>query len=314
MIISEASYKGITALKLDNGKYSALFIPQQGSKLCSLVSDENNREFIYQGKTSQYRLAYYGSGYLEGECAGIDEAFPNIDEYFYDAQPWKGILLPDHGEVWSLPWKYEVEDDGVAFSVDGVNLPYSLKKKVKWNDQNCLRMEYTLINNSDFDMDYIWASHMMIAAEKGCKFRFPEQLSKSYTTMSDTKTIGGYGDTFYYPKGTSSMGVSYDMSVYRGESSNDYQKWYFADKVPGIVGWGEVVYPDDRIFRIEFPTDSVPYLGAIQAEGGTLDIKCMFMEPCSGAWDRPDIAKMHKMNSVVKKREIKEWYLNIILK
>ena len=64
---------------------------------------------------------------------------------------------------------------------------------------------------------------------------------------------------------------------------------------------------------MEFPADEVPHLGAIQAECGVLGLRCMFLEPCTGAFGRPDLARMHGMSSVLQPYEAKRWYLNIRL-
>lgn len=313
MIIRNTLYKGIEALALESEDFQAIFLPQQGAKLCSLKSLKEGREFIYQGKTEEYRIAKYGMGYLEGECAGVDEMFPNIDEFFYDSEPWKGIFLPDHGEVWALPWNVEYKTNAVVFSSYGVRLPYQLIKCVSWDENNILNMSYTVKNLSCFQVDYIWAAHMMLEGQKGAYFTFPEGMSKAYTTISDSGTIGHYGDTFTYPYVKRVDGTVYDMSVHRGEDANDYQKFYFAEKLPDDIGWGKINYPEGYQLSIEFPTDRVPYLGAIQAEGGELDLRCMFLEPCTGTFDRPDLAKMHSMNSVLGPYEVHHWYLKIKL-
>ena len=76
---------------------------------------------------------------------------------------------------------------------------------------------------------------------------------------------------------------------------------------------GCIHYPEGGSLRVEFPAAEVPYLGAIQAEGGALGLRCMFLEPCTGAFDRPDLAKQHHMNSVLAPYETKRWYLTIRL-
>lgn len=311
--IYPSMYKGIEGISVENGTLSAVFLPSQGAKLCSLKSKLTDYEYIYQGKTTKYRMATYGQSYLEGECAGIDEIFPNIDAFYYDMAPWEGSYFPDHGEVWALPWEYEIEGECLKMSTVGVKLPYRLMKRVSMTEDGKLHIEYEVENLSCFAMDYIWASHMMFTAEEGCQFEFEENLSRAYVTMSDSGTIGGYGDTFYYPFAKQRNKIIYDMRVHRGMTANDYQKIYFADKLKADQGWGRIVYPDESSLTITFPIEEIPYLGIIQAEGGELDLRCMFMEPCTGAFDRPDIAKLHGMNSVLQAKEKKCWYLDIQL-
>ena len=313
MKIVRTTYKGIDAVKTEHGKYSAVFLPTQGAKLCSLYDRELGCEYIYQGKTDAYRNALYGMSYLDGECAGVDEMFPNIDAFYYETEPWKGVHFPDHGEVWALPWDCREADGKLIFQAYGVKMPYRLTKTVFWEADGILRMDYTLENLTGFQMDYIWAAHMMFSAEKGCKFAFPENLKKAYTTMSDSGRIGRYGDTFDYPIVTLPNGQTYDVRIHDGESVSDYQKFYFAEPMEGEVGWGRIAYPNATALTVEFPAKQIPYMGVVQGEGGSLDLHCMFLEPCTGAFDRPDLAKQHNMNSVLMPYEKRHWYLKILM-
>lgn len=313
MEIVKTTYKGIDAVKMEQGKYSAVFLPQQGSKLCSLYNNELAYEYIYQGKTDTYRKAQYGMSYLDGECAGIDEMFPNIDEFHYETEPWKGVCFPDHGEVWALPWDCQKRENQLVFQTFGVKIPYKLTKTVCWESNGVLRMDYTLENLTGFPVDYIWAAHMMFSAEKGCMFEFPEYLEKAYTTMSDSGRIGRYGDTFEYPVISLPNGQTYDIRIHDGAEVSDYQKFYFAQPMEGEVGWGRIHYPNSTSVTVAFPAKQIPYMGVVQGEGGALDLRCMFLEPCSGAFDRPDIAKQHNMNSVLKPYEKQQWYIKIHL-
>lgn len=304
------TYKGISGVCLENDRIKAVFLPEQGAKLCSLISKDTGREYIYQGKTTEYRTAHYGQNYLDGECAGIDEMFPTIDAEYYRCSPWEGTYFPDHGEVWALKWDAEFKEDILEMSVHSLKLPCVLKKSVQLLSDK-VHMEYELTNLSGFSVDYIWAAHMMFQAEEGACFEFDKELSKAYVTMSDSGMIGRYGDTFEYPYVKSNDGSVYDIRRHRGETSNDYQKFYFAQKLAPEQGWGKIKYPDGDCLTVAFPTEELPWMGVVQAEGGELDLRCMFLEPCSGAFDSTTAARVHNTLSVLKPKEIKRWYLDI---
>jgi hypothetical protein len=76
-------------------------------------------------------------------------------------------------------------------------------------------------------------------------------------------------------------------------------------------GWCTYRYKSDgTILKLSFPKEKVPYLGILSGEDPlTGDFK-VFLEPCTGAFDRPDIAKMHWQNSVLKAGNEYSWYLN----
>jgi len=307
--INLRKYKGIDGICMETDMLAIVLLPSQGAKLCSIYDKVQKREYVYQGKTETYQAAEYGQSYLIGECAGIDEMFPNIDECFYDAYPWKGTALPDHGEIWAIPWDVQIGDDCLSFETCGVRLPYRLSKTVTIREDGTVRADYTVENLTSFPLDYIWAAHMMFEAEKGCVYEFPPNLDKAYCTLTESGAIGCYGDTFPYPIVPQKDGSLYDVRIHRGSEVNDYQKFYFCDRMP--QGWAGIRYPDGAALHIRFPVDTIPYLGVLQGEGGPLQLDCMFLEPCSGAFDRPDIAKLHRMNSVLQPREKCEWYLEI---
>ena len=309
MVVMEKTYKTLPCIEVREGDVSATILPCQGAKLCSLK--KKGKEYIYQGKGEKYKLSSYGDDFLSGECAGVDEMFPNIDAFYYDEKPWNGILFPDHGEVWAKSWRVmKTCEENICCETVGTQNPYRLKKTISMADET-LKFDYELENLSEFEINYIWASHMMIKGERNARFLFPKELSKAYTTMSSSGIIGKYGDTFFYPEVKKSDGSTFDMSSYRGQDAYDYQKFYFADRIEANPGWAEIQYPDSSRFRIEFPTDEVPYIGAIHAEDGGLGIRCMFLEPCTGLFDRPDLAKKHAAFSTIGANEKKNWYLKI---
>ena len=139
--------------------------------------------------------------------------FPTIEKCFYENFPWSGILLPDHGEVWSLKWERKILEKELLFSVRGVRLPYLLEKRISFKSENEIVIDYKLSNLSDFPMDFIWAGHIMLRPEKGCKMKFHEKMKKAVCTYSESGAIGKFGDEFDFPivplNGTSSL---YDIS------------------------------------------------------------------------------------------------------
>lgn len=310
IVIHDEKYKGERGVCLENDLIRAVILPEHGSRLCSLILKKTGYEYIYQGKSHIYRCSEYGQNFLEGECAGVDEMFPNIDAGYYVQFPWNGVFLPDHGEVWARPWNYRQQGEKVRMSIYGAILPCRLEKTVTLQN-GTLHMEYELENLTEFPMDYIWAAHMMLSAREGSRFEFAPSLAKAYVTMSDSKTIGSYGDTFSYPCVETDAGEIYDIRVHRGNGADDYQKFYFADRLGKDQGWGKIHHPDGSCLCVSFPPEEIPYLGVIQAEGGSLDIDCMFLEPCTGAFDSPSEARMHHMYSVLGGRETKRWFLDI---
>jgi len=65
---------------------------------------------------------------VDYQPAGFDDMFPTINECFYEDYPWKGQKMPDHGELWSLEWKYEIKESCLALWTYGVRCHIYLRK------------------------------------------------------------------------------------------------------------------------------------------------------------------------------------------
>ena len=83
--------------------------------------------------------------------------------------------MPDHGEVWSIPWEYEATEKQVKLSVEGVRFPYVLQKSV-YLEESTLHQEYRVENQSDADFDYIWAAHPLFNTSEGMKLIVPKGM------------------------------------------------------------------------------------------------------------------------------------------
>jgi hypothetical protein len=307
--VCKTNYKDLEAVRIGTDTLEVIVLPGQGAKLASLRSRASGKEFLLQREGERYRSSSYGSDYLAGECSGFDDVFPTVLSYYYEREPWKGMLVPDHGEVWALPWDCEIEGSQVALSVKGLKLPYNLAKTMSFPEADRLRITYELRNESPFPIDFIWCAHIMLEAEKGCRIVAPRGMRRCVATMSDSGTIGNWGEEFDYPVMRLPDGSSYDASLHRGSDADDYQKFFFKGRVP--EGRAGLEYPDGHILTVSFPEWDVPYFAGIQAEGGKLGIRGIFLEPSTAADDRPDLARFRSADSVLPAKGLLSWYLDM---
>lgn len=313
--IVTSRYKDQPAITLASDRLAAQFLPGTGAKLASLVYKPLNYELLVQRPWADYHVAPYAVNYVtEGECSGLDDMFPTIDPCFYPDYPWSGTPLPDHGEVWCLPWTCEQEGSEAApvlhFSTFGVRLPYRLEKWVSLAEAARLHIAYRLTNLAPFDMDFLWAAHPMFIAEEGAELRLPDGIDKVVTAFSATGSLGRHGDEHPWPITTASDGTPRDLRVMRPRSARTSDKFYIKGRMP--EGWVGLTYPQSRfLLQLEFPVEMVPYLSILPDEGGWQDLYMIFIEPATAAFDRPDLARLRGMDSTVKARATYEWHLDI---
>ena len=214
--------------------------------MCSLIYKPAGTELLLQRPNEAYRLAPYDGDYVaQGECSGFDEMFPSIDKCFYEGYPWRGTPIPDHGEVWSIPWAWDDQDGRLHLVTHGVRFPYRLEKWVSFADDATLRTDYRLTNLSGFDLDFMWAAHMMLNLEEGAELALPDGVRKIVTALSFDGSLGRYGDEFDWPVATLPDGRRRDLRRMQPKAARDVVKYFVKGRMP--EGWCALTYPRQRL-------------------------------------------------------------------
>jgi hypothetical protein len=285
----------------------ATLLPDWGSKLVSLIYKPLDKELLWQNPVETYRRTTYADSYERGEASGFDEMFPTISRCYYERAPWSGVEMPDHGEVWSIPWESKIGET-VDFRVDGIRFPYVLEKRVSL-ERGTITVKYHVQNRSHFDMDYIWAAHPLFNAVWGMKILVPEGMTSIVNSVPGGR-LGPYGRMYGFPHADLEDGTTFDLSMVPSMNSTGYQKYWFLDRAP--EGWCILHNPEARInIGLTWPCDAVPYLGVWVNEGGWEHQYNVAPEPATGAMDRVDFSGMWGMNSVLPAGTSRQWWLAI---
>lgn len=312
MSISLSKFKDQTSIIMENDVLRLEVLPK-GGRIVSLIDKRDNKEYLVQQKGDKYYTGPYDSNMVDYQPAGIDDMFPTINECFYEDYPWKGHKIPDHGEVWSLDWKYEIQERSIYMFVNGVRLPYRLNKWIRFSNDDEITINYRVENLSQFDMKFLWTAHPMLKAEEGMEFYLPENCSKAVCTLSISERLGEYGDTFDWPEIKDTDGKSKKLNRIRNISAGDTEKYYFKNKLK--EGFCKIKYPSSGTFiTLTFPEDKVPYFGILVDEGGNTDELYIIPEPCTAPFDRIDASKLFARDSIVRGDGTYEWYLTIDIK
>lgn len=308
--IYEGSYKDQKAIVMESDELTFKFLPDFGGNIASIVDKKTSKEFMVQRPEPKYRTVPFDGSYVDAECCGLDDMFPTIDTCYYQKEPWAGIKLADHGEVWNLKAKILAGKDDVSFTFYGIRLPYVFEKRIRFLSDSVLRIDYKVINNTQFDMDFLWAAHTMLNAEPGVKILVPRDLKKAISVFTNTGRIGRYGEEFEWPEFMDKDGIKRNTAI-MGTREDNCEKYYFKDALK--KGWCAAQYPGNSVFALSFPPQKIPYLGILHNPGSFRNIYNLFLEPCSASFDRPDFAAARGQNSVVKACSTYEWYLNITI-
>jgi galactose mutarotase-like enzyme len=310
MNIRFSKYKNKKSIVVENNRIRAEFISDPGGKMVSLVGKDTGYEFLVQRPGEVYREQPFDGCYTDGECSGFDDMFPTIDACAYDTEPWKGVKMADHGEVWSLPWEHRIKDNTLELSVKGMRFPYELKKQVFFFSENTLRIAYTLVNTSTYDFEFLWAGHFMFNMEEGMRVAVPDDCKEAISIL--TNTDRAFGEIMHWPHFKDISGEVYRADISRAATSGGFEKYYFKNKLKD--GWCELHYPDSKKkLAVSFSADTVPYLGILMNENGWDNLYNIFIEPCTVCFDRPDLAKRNGQISKVTAGGRYQWYIDLTL-
>jgi hypothetical protein len=312
--VRSSQYKDQPAVTLESDWVIAQFLPGIGAKLCSLVYRAAGRELLVQRPNPAYLVAPYDGDYVaQGECSGLDDMFPSIDPCFYEGYPWRGTRIPDHGEVWSLPWEHRIEPDGsLYFCVSGVRFPYRLEKWVNFSGPGVLTTRYRVTNLTSFAFDFMWAAHPMFYLEEGAELVLPPGIERVVTTFSISGDMGGWDTEWPWPSFIDRIGEARDLRRLRPKTAGAASKYFVKGRMP--EGWCALTYPaSDFTLALAFPVEQVPYLAVLPNEGGWQDLYNIFLEPATSSFDRLDVARLRGECSTVKAKATYEWHLHISL-
>jgi galactose mutarotase-like enzyme len=308
--INRAVWKDQDAIVLENESIRAVLLPTWGAKTVSLVHKALGIETLWQNPDPHFKRTGYADPYGDGEFAGFDEMFPTISRCFCETAPWAGIEMPDHGEVWTIPWEMSIDGDSVTLGVNGTRFPYRLQKAVSLEGSS-LVARYVATNLSGYPMDFIWAAHPLFNATVGMRFIVPRGMRRIINAVPGP-TLGGYGRHLDFPVARGEGGGEIRLDLIPPENARGYQKYWFAEKV--TEGW--CMLRDEKTsltIGMAFPKEQVPWLGLWLNEGGYGGQYNIAPEPATAAMDRIDFAKMWGMGSALPPRSSLEWHLVIAL-
>lgn len=299
---------------LSNPELRIEVIPAAGGKIVSFLDRRHDREWLWSNPRLPLRVPTYGASYVrEHDSGGFDECFPAVAEGPYPTDPWRGVPIPDHGELWGLEWECKASDRHLAMSVDGVRFPYRFERSLELaEDAPELRLHYRVLNRAPFPFPFIWSSHPLLEIHPGLRLLLPEGAPLKVYGGSDP-AFGAQGDSFAWP-----MLAGRDLSRLPGPEAG-YSVKLFGDSP--ARGWVGLHDPETATtLRMEYDPVSVPQIGLWLNMGGWTPFEGetpyynLGLEPCIGAGDDLELA-VHRFEShgVLPPKGERSWDLKLRL-
>lgn len=152
------SEQGFEVFGLRNEAVELEVVPALGAKIISLRNLVTGYEWMWRPPAGMKLFRnQLGDDFAASTMTGWDECLPTIAPC-----DWKGRKLPDHGEVWSVPWAIKAFDHGeLRTSVTLAVSPLHFERTIKLHS-NEIRLDYQLENLSNEPEEFLWAMHPLL--------------------------------------------------------------------------------------------------------------------------------------------------------
>lgn len=254
-------------------------------------------------------LRHYGDSFLAHDLSGWDEMFPTIDPCPSPFDP--HTYLPDHGEVWSLPWALAAHfDDELVLRVDGRSLPYSLTRSAQLSGER-LRLNYTVENKGDQPLPFLWAAHPLFNTTTETRIGLPAGITQ-IVNAADHPRLGSRDQRFNWTQTTLPDGSTQYFDRVGAHSLRDYRKFYALPNQPVNNAW--LWQPEiKRGLQLRWDEQTAPYLGIWVDEGMYTRTSTAALEPSSGFYDSLTLAQQNQRTSILPPHGKQQWWLEACL-
>lgn len=297
-------------LVLEEKELQAIVAPHLGAKIVSLRT-AGGREWLWQDPRVPLAPRRYGDRYETQNAGGWDECFPTIAPCVYPEEPWQGIALPDHGELWTLPWEWRRSEDALETWVYGIRLPYRFERRLRLNGACSLVAEYQVENLAPYPLAVLWSAHPLFTAEAGTMIELPEGTAVLVDYSAGGRILTGL-EYRSWPYLSTDAGQRVDLSRFPGAQAGVAEKLFTGRLADGRVTLRQ---PDGAAVTISWDAAQIPYLGLwINAGAWPLPdtpIAHIGLEPCTGYPDRLDRALQHGGCLRLGPREVRRWWFSL---
>jgi len=157
--------QGFEVYVLQNDNLEISLVPDLGAKVISLVNRCTGRQWMNcpPGGLKLFRNGH-ADDFATSTLVGWDECLPTIAPCVH-----KGRSLPDHGEVWNVPWAIDREAFNQGMLKTSVALavsPFHFERRITLHGSE-IQLGYQLENLSEGPEHFLWSMHPLVPVHAG---------------------------------------------------------------------------------------------------------------------------------------------------
>jgi hypothetical protein len=281
-------YRGLEALVLENEKVRVVVLPELGAKVWSIQYKPLDQEMLWHHPRVHPRVVPFGATYDDWFCGGWDELFPNDAPVAV-----AGESYPDHGEVWSMPFEWELvthtpDEVSIRLRRQGVVTATSMEKWLTLRaGESLLHFRHRITNMGMTPLDFLWKLHPALHITEHSRIDLPARrvvVDQGFSTRT-----GDLGE-FTWPLAHTAQGAL-DMRQVPPLSSGSTDFYYAVELDDGWCALSDT--NGGAGFGLVFDREVLPTVWIFGAYGGWRGLYTTIMEPCTGYPYRLDDAIAH---------------------
>jgi hypothetical protein len=256
----EIVYRGYRALILENELIRTTILLDKGSDICELLYKPKDIDFMWRSPLElNAELKHPATKELAGGSifdayeGGWQELLPSISS----PSNYGGMGLGFHGEVFSLPWNFEVVEDTpyivrVKLYVRTRRAPLFVTKMITIRSQTAvLEFEESIRNEADETFHFMWGHHPAVGVpflDPNCVVDLPSgAVGQTYQVDFSGNSPFGADEEFVWPIAKDKNGRKVDLSRVMSPNErtafNIYIKnltegWYGITNLKKKIGFG----------------------------------------------------------------------------
>lgn len=164
--------QGFDLYVLGNQEVEVVVVPELGAKIISLKNLQTGREWLWHPQTGLKLFRnHVDDDFSQSPLVGIDECFPTIAPC-----SWQKRELPDHGELWNMPWEVDrdiLKTGQLKTSAQLKVSPFEFVRTIELCG-NEVRISYALTNLSAKEENFMWAIHPLLRLQRGDQLELPD--------------------------------------------------------------------------------------------------------------------------------------------
>lgn len=311
MWVTTSTEHGWSIIVIENERLKLRVIPDVGAKVLSLRFKPTEREWLHQVRIDRIKRPTYGDSFVDRELGGFDDMCPTIDSCHYpSSSPALRVKLPDHGELWSVPWEVFIHDDDVIFGVRGRALPYEFQRTVRFISEDIVEFAYSIRNHGRETIHFLWAAHPLFAVDESTEIILPDNMRIVRCVYGDHRLSAD--TTYSWPTAQLESGQFYGLSRIGPPSNRNARKFYYPGRVP--KGWSALYSERTGDFLIcHVSPAEVPYLGVWIDEGLYASAANCALEPTNAYYDSLERAVAAGTAPSLTPGEAVSWRLRYVL-